>query len=103
MASKLTHAQLHALETTERVASCFSVTGTLFVMLTFTFSPAFRKPINRLIFYASWGNALCNMATLMSQSGIRAGQDSHLCQFQGFLLQMYERLLYSFERCSQSN
>ncbi|KAL8649165.1 MAG: hypothetical protein Q9226_005688 [Calogaya cf. arnoldii] len=58
-------------------------------MLTFTFSPAFRKPINRLIFFASWGNALCNVATLMSQSGIRAGPDSHLCQFQGFLIQIF--------------
>lgn len=34
------------------------------------------------------GNTLCNIATLMSQSGIRAGKNSHLCQFQGFLIQM---------------
>ncbi|KAL8685917.1 MAG: hypothetical protein Q9224_005618 [Gallowayella concinna] len=88
MITELSLAQLHALETTERVASCFSVIGTMFIILTFTFSTSFRKPINRLIFYASWGNALCNVATLMSQSGIRAGQDSHLCQFQGFLIQM---------------
>lgn len=58
-------------------------------MLTFASSPRFRKPINRLIFYASWGNALCNIATLMSQSGVRAGRDSHLCQFQSFLIQMF--------------
>lgn len=89
MATRLTPGQLHALETTERVASCFSVTGTTFVMLTFIICPSFRKPINRLIFYASWGNLLCNVATLMSQSGIRAGPDSHLCQSQGFLIQMY--------------
>lgn len=88
MATQLTPEQLRALETIERVASCFSVTGTAFVALTFTFSPSFRKPINRLIFYASWGNLLCNVATLMSQSGIRAGQRSGLCQFQGFLIQM---------------
>lgn len=30
-----------------------------------------------------------NIATLMSQSGVRAGKDSHLCQFQGFLIQMF--------------
>lgn len=34
------------------------------------------------------GNTLCNIATLMTQSGIRAGKNSHLCQFQGFLIQM---------------
>ncbi|KAL8933109.1 MAG: hypothetical protein Q9211_005959 [Gyalolechia sp. 1 TL-2023] len=86
---QLTPYQLRTLETTERVASCFSVVGTIFIMLTFVWSPKFRKPVNRLIFYASWGNALCNVATLMSQSGIRAGRDSHLCQFQGFLIQMF--------------
>lgn len=61
-------------------------------MLTFVSSTRFRKPINRLIFYASWGNALCNIATLMSQTGIRAGRDSHLCQFQSFMIQMYAQL-----------
>lgn len=35
------------------------------------------------------GNALCNIATLMSQSGVREGKNSHLCQFQGFLIQMF--------------
>ncbi|KAL8710865.1 MAG: hypothetical protein Q9220_004669 [cf. Caloplaca sp. 1 TL-2023] len=89
MVSELSSSQLHALETTERVASCFSLIGTIFIILTFTFSSAFRRPVNRLIFYASWGNTLCNVATLMSQSGIRAGENSHLCQFQGFLIQMF--------------
>ena len=35
------------------------------------------------------GNTLCNIATLMSQSGVRQGKNSHLCQFQGFLIQMF--------------
>ena len=84
----LTHNQLSSLETTERVASCFSLVGTIFIFITFVSSPNFRKPINRLVFYASWGNTLCNVATLMSESPIRLGQHSHLCQFQGFLIQM---------------
>lgn len=89
----MTHAlspqELHRLEVTERIASSFSLIGTSFILFTFLYSPAFRKPINRLIFYASWGNTLCNIATLISQSGVRAGRDSHLCQFQGFLIQLY--------------
>lgn len=134
MSHALSHTELHNLEITERVASCFSLVGTSFIFFTFLYSPAFRKPVNRLIFYASWGyalclldpltltaihevvryrltprlgltlrafpptrsilipmsgrNSLCNVATLMSQSGVRAGRDSHLCQFQGFLIQM---------------
>lgn len=35
------------------------------------------------------GNTLCNIATLISQSGVRQGKDSHLCQLQGFLIQMF--------------
>ena len=37
------------------------------------------------------------VATLLSQTGVKAGGDSHLCQFQGFLIQMYERCL--LEQC----
>ncbi|KAK0509878.1 hypothetical protein JMJ35_007272 [Cladonia borealis] len=85
----LTHNQLSSLETTERIASCFSLVGTIFIFITFVSSPNFRRPINRLVFYASWGNTLCNVATLMSESPIRLGQHSHLCQFQGFLIQMF--------------
>ncbi|KAL9127353.1 MAG: hypothetical protein Q9217_003767 [Psora testacea] len=85
----LTSAQLKALETTERVASCFSLVGTIFIFLTFISSPNFRRPINRLVFYASWGNTLCNVGTLISESGVNAGAHSPLCQFQAFLIQMF--------------
>ena len=84
----LTARESTALETTERVASCFSLIGTIFIFVTFVSSPNFRRPINRLVFYASWGNTLCNIGTLMSESPIRMGANSHLCQFQGFLIQM---------------
>ena len=81
--------ELRALQTVERVASCFSLIGTTLIFITFASSTKFRKPMNRLIFYASWGNTLCNVATMISESGIKAGQASHLCQFQGFLIQMF--------------
>lgn len=88
----MTAHQLGALQTTERVASCFSLIGTTLIFVTFASSPNFRKPINRLIFFASWGNTLCNIGTMISESGVRAGQTSHLCQFQAFLIQMYVSL-----------
>ncbi|KAL8638271.1 MAG: hypothetical protein Q9228_004560 [Teloschistes exilis] len=89
MPQLLSAAELHTLERAERVASIFSLLGASFIILTFILSSDFRKPVNRLIFYASWGNALGNMATLISQSGVRAGQGSALCQFQAFLIQMF--------------
>lgn len=85
---QLTDSELRSLETVERVASCFSLIGAIFIFLTFVVSSNFRRPVNRLIFNASWGNTLGNIATLVSLSGPRSGQASHLCQFQAFLIQM---------------
>ena len=79
----------HALLYTERIASALSLAGTTFIFFTFILNKNFRKPINRLVFYASWGNTLCNVGTLVSMSGIAAGKTSALCQLQGFLIQMY--------------
>lgn len=69
--------------------SVFSLFGSLFIISTFIAFPFFRKPINRLVFYASIGNILCNTATLISTSGLDAGESSSLCQFQGVLIQWF--------------
>ncbi|KAL8791871.1 MAG: hypothetical protein Q9195_005533 [Heterodermia aff. obscurata] len=89
MAGHAKDTPMPALETIERIASSFSLVGTLIIFVTFASSSDFRKPINRLIFYASWGNTLCSIASMISQSGIRDGQASPLCQFQAFLIQMF--------------
>lgn len=41
------------------------------------------------MFYASIGNSLCNVGTLISLTGVRAGPKSHICQLQGFLIQFF--------------
>ena len=41
------------------------------------------------MFYASIGNTFCNVGTLISLTGVRAGQDSPLCQFQSFMIQFF--------------
>ncbi|KFY22452.1 hypothetical protein V493_06581 [Pseudogymnoascus sp. VKM F-4281 (FW-2241)] len=81
--------ELGALQTAERVSSVFSVLGSVFVIGTYLYSEAFHKPINRLVFYASFGNMATNVATLISRSGIAAGVNSPLCQFQAFIIQMF--------------
>lgn len=83
----LTEEQISAISATERVCSTISLIGTFIIVATFIASPAFRKPINRLVFYASWGNMMANIATIISANGIHQGVDSSLCQFQGFLIQ----------------
>lgn len=84
----LTPDQLKAIELTERLASILSLLGTSYIIITFLTSSAFRRPINRLVFYAAWGNIACNVGTLISRSGINAGEGSPLCQLQGFLIQV---------------
>lgn len=84
----LTEAQTQALSGTERAVSVFSIIGILFIVLTYHFLKSFNKPINRLIFYASFGNLGMNVACLISEGGPAAGPNSSLCQFQAFLIQM---------------
>ncbi|OAP55362.1 hypothetical protein AYL99_10335 [Fonsecaea erecta] len=85
----ITASQDPALVTTERVASVFSVLGAAFIIATFLSDSKFRKPINRLVFFAAWGNLFANVATLIARSGIKLGVTSPLCQFQGFLIQWF--------------
>lgn len=82
-----------AIETAERVSSVFSVLGAILIITTFLYDNRLRKPINRLVFYASWGNLFANVATLISREGIKRGVDAPLCQFQGFLIQWLVLLL----------
>lgn len=82
-------AELRAVEIAERVSSVFSLMATAFIVITFTTSRSFRKPINRIVFYVSFANMATNIPTLISRAGIRAGANSALCQTQGFLIQWF--------------
>lgn len=96
MPAQLRDSQLQALVITERVNSCLSMTGILFVLATYMFSSHFNKPINRLIFFATWGNIGSTVASLISEAGPLAGAASPLCQFQAFLVQSkYPEKMYS--------
>jgi hypothetical protein len=82
-----TDKQLSALQTAERFASILSLAGCAFILITYCSSSSFRKPVRTLIFYASFGNILSTVATLIARGGIKAGQDSVLCQLQAFFIQ----------------
>ncbi|KAM6516043.1 hypothetical protein FALCPG4_014228 [Fusarium falciforme] len=84
----LTPSQLNSISIIERVCSVFSLLGSLFVIGTFVSSKAFHKPINRLVFYASFGNMMTNVGTLMSRQYL-GSPHSVGCQFQAFLIQMF--------------
>ena len=92
----LTVEQLDAIAVVEKVSSGLSVGGAAFIISTFLCSSEFRKPINRLVFYAAWGNLFANVATFISRYGVKLGPHSSLCQFQAFLIQWYELMQRQF-------
>ncbi|KAI4602045.1 hypothetical protein KJ359_010911 [Pestalotiopsis sp. 9143b] len=77
-----------AINAIERSGSILSVIGCIFIIVTFSISKAFHKPINRLVFYASFGNMMTNIATLMAREFVDT-PNSAGCQFQAFLIQMF--------------
>jgi hypothetical protein len=84
----LTKEQVSSLIIIERVTASISVVGTLILVTSFIFIKAFRTLSNTLIFYASFANLFANVAALIGGSAL-GRVSSPLCQFQGFLLEMY--------------
>ncbi|KAK3902551.1 hypothetical protein C8A05DRAFT_33759, partial [Staphylotrichum tortipilum] len=80
----LAESQIDVLSIIERTCSVLSLIGSVLVIATFSLSKAFHKPINRLVFYASFGNLMTNVATLMARTFIN-DVDSAGCQFQAFM------------------
>jgi hypothetical protein len=91
VAAHLVADQVDAIVICTRTMSVLSLLGSCYIISTFMFFRFFRKPINRLVFYATWGNIMANIATLISASGIPNDPDqlSPLCEFQGVLIQWF--------------
>ncbi|KAK3346404.1 hypothetical protein B0T25DRAFT_592627 [Lasiosphaeria hispida] len=85
----LTPQQTKVLEVVTRTASALSALGVITIITTFYLSRHFRNPMHRLIFINAFFNAFDVTCTMTSVSGPAAGNPSALCQFQGFLNQMF--------------
>lgn len=85
----LTDTQLDTIDLAERLGGSFSLLGSALILATYFASAAFRKPVTRLIFYATFGNIFSAVASLIGRDGIRKGPDSPLCQVQAFFIQWY--------------
>lgn len=84
---ELTQRQLDIFSIIERTGSVFSLLGCFVIIGTFCGSRLFHKPINRLVFYASFGNMMTNVATLMARTYLN-DLNSPGCQLQAFLIQL---------------
>lgn len=84
-----TESQLQSFVIVVRISSTFSLVGALFIIITFCMSKSFHKPINRLAFFAAFGNVITNFATMVAQDGIKKGCGSGLCTVQGALINWF--------------
>ncbi|KAF1948336.1 hypothetical protein CC80DRAFT_24250 [Byssothecium circinans] len=83
--------QILAIQLSERIMSVLSIIGSIFIITTFWKWHYFRKPINRLVFYASFGNMTVNVATLIGTAAVPVfpAKFSPLCEFQGIIIQWF--------------
>ncbi len=86
---ELTKQQRLILMLVTRIASTLSGAGVIAIIATFCFSRHFRNPMHRLIFINAFFNAFDVTCTMISVSGPESGNGTVLCQFQGFLNQMW--------------
>lgn len=85
---QLSEREIEILIIIERITASISVLGTLALFATFIFIKSFRTLSNTIIFYASFANLFANVAALIGGSAL-SKVNSPLCQFQGFLLEMF--------------
>ncbi|KAL4938454.1 hypothetical protein BDV06DRAFT_231870 [Aspergillus oleicola] len=86
---KLNDYQLRQLSIAGRTASALSLLGVATIIATFCYSPNFRSPTHRIMLINAFYNLFDFIATMISVSGPEAGDESGLCRFQAFSLQMF--------------
>jgi hypothetical protein len=84
----LTVEQRKALQTVERVGASLSLVGVCLIFVTFAAFKRLRTVPNTFILFASIANVGASIACLIGYDGLNAGDNSALCQVQGFLLEM---------------
>jgi hypothetical protein len=63
--------QLDILNDLVRASSAVSFVGCILLITSFIWEPACRKPINRLAFFAAWGNLIVLVATVIGDAGYK--------------------------------
>ena len=87
-AQPLNSSQVATVVDTERSFAVLSTAASLFVIASFLGSNLFQTPINRLIFYAAWGNILGDVAIMVARTGLN-NENGALCQWQAFMINWF--------------
>ena len=96
MAGALTANDIRLMSIIHQVCSALSLLGCLFIILSFCFCRAFHKAINRLVFYASFGNIMASVGFIMADKFLDSPNGAG-CQTQAFLLHRYVKVPYAPE------
>ncbi|GAP83441.1 putative G-protein coupled receptor [Rosellinia necatrix] len=73
----------------ERLGAALSVVGVLSIFIAFAAFKRLRTVPNTFIIFASVANLGASIACLIGYSGVLAGSDSHLCQAQAFMFELF--------------
>jgi hypothetical protein len=85
--SVLSTDQINTLITIERTGAALSMAAILLTVLSFAVFKRLRTTPNMFLFFASIANAGASVASMMGYDGLRMGEESALCQAQGFLFE----------------
>ncbi|KAI0842785.1 hypothetical protein F5Y06DRAFT_304483 [Hypoxylon sp. FL0890] len=85
----LTRSHIDTIVIFERLGAALSVTGILLIFLAYAAFKRLRTVPNTFIVFASFANLGASIACLIGYSGVLAGSNSHLCQAQAFMFELF--------------
>ncbi|KAI1142636.1 hypothetical protein F5Y05DRAFT_125167 [Hypoxylon sp. FL0543] len=85
----LTRSHIDTIVIFERLGAALSVTGILLIFAAYAAFKRLRTVPNTFIVFASFANLGASIACLIGYSGVLAGSDSHLCQAQAFMFELF--------------
>lgn len=88
---RLSPTQVRVLVTLERVGGSVSLVAVLFIFVAYALVRRARNVQNTFIIFASVSNVGASVASIIALDGVRAGEDTALCQTQSFLFEMCAR------------
>lgn len=91
--SELSPTQIEILITIERTGAGLSMVAITLTLLSFMLFKRLRTTPNIFIVLASIANAGASIASMIGYDGLDKGEDSTLCQGQGFIFEWFVILL----------
>ncbi|KAI1400465.1 hypothetical protein F4819DRAFT_366301 [Hypoxylon fuscum] len=85
----LTRHDIETIVIFERLGAALSVTGVLLIFIAYALFKRLRTVPNTFIVFASFANLGASIACLIGYSGVLAGSNSHLCQAQAFMFELF--------------